>query len=338
MFQSKRTLCRQAQVLIVDDHRDNLELLSAICKLQGYETIQSDCGQIAVELARKNTPDLILLDISMPEMDGFSVCQVLKSDRLTQNIPIIFISALKEIEDKTQAFKLGGNDYITKPFQVEDVVARIEVQLKFSNLHTELVDRNQQLDRERQERQAAEVRLLQLNQRLSRLTTLDELTAIANRHYFDEMLTKEWHRAQTEHFPLGLILCDIDYFKLYNDAFGDRVGDLCLQQVAQSICQTIERTGNLAARYCGDAFAVILSPTTAKDALNMAEEICQQIRNLHILHPDSLVSDRITVSVGVTFVVPSSKHTKNELLSSTNNALNQARARGNNCAVFKPIT
>lgn len=337
MFQSPQQPSCQAQILVVDDGIDNLELLSTICKLQGYETIKSDCGKLAVELARSNIPDLILLDISMPGIDGYTVCQLLKKDPSTQDIPIVFISVFKEIENKTQAFKLGGNDYITKPFQIEDVIVRIKTQLKFRDLQKELKAQHIQLDREKQARQVAEVRLLELNQRLSELTTLDELTKIANRHYFDETLTKEWHRAQREKFSLGLILCDLDYFQLYNDAFGSEVGDLCLQQVAKTIAQIAEGSGGLAVRYDGDMFAVILSPTIEQNTLGIAENIRQQIIQLQIFHPNSPIGDRISLSIGATLVIPNLKQDCNRLLRTAERALEIAQAKGD-CVTLLPMS
>ncbi len=136
----------------------------------------------------------------MPEIDGYAVCQILKSDRTTQNIPIIFISVLKEVKDKTQAFKYGGNDYITKPFEIEEVIARVENQLKLHYLQAELKAKNQQLETEIRHRLAIEKKLLKLNQKLNKLATIDGLTGIVNRHYFDDLFTKEWRRGQREKF------------------------------------------------------------------------------------------------------------------------------------------
>ena len=128
----------QPRILIVDDQPENIELLSMILAFQGYQVEKCHCGSSAIELARSSPPDLITLDIGMPGMDGFEVCEILKSDRITQEIPIIFISALNISSNKTQAFKIGANDYVTKPFQVEEVIARVELQLKIHYLQVEL--------------------------------------------------------------------------------------------------------------------------------------------------------------------------------------------------------
>lgn len=340
MFRSK-TLpppSEKAKILIVDDQPDNLELLSVICSFQGYEVTLSDRGRLAIELAKQELPHLILLDISMPEMDGYTVCQILKSDSNTKDIPIIFISVLKEIENKTQAFQFGGNDYITKPFQIEDVLLRVETQLKFYNVQTELKQKNQQLAKEIQDRQAAETKLLKLNHKLSKLATLDSLTNIANRHYFDEMLNKEWQRGQIESSPLGLILCDIDYFKKYNDCLGHQAGDDCLRRVAQAISQTVRHSGDLAARYGGEEFAVILPQTSPKNALCVAENIRLQIQRLDIPHPNSAVSDRVSLSLGISCVVPNSETTKEELLATADTALYKAKNAGRDRSILEALS
>ena len=179
MSQFKRSPKEQTRILIVDDQPDNAKLLSIILALHGYEVVECNRGKLAVDLATKNPPDLILLDVGMPEMNGFEVCQLLKSDRRTENIPIIFISAFQEVKEKTQAFNLGGNDYITKPFQMEEVIARVETQLKYYRLQTELKIKNQQLKQEIEARQASEAKLLKINQQLSKLAIIDSLTNIA---------------------------------------------------------------------------------------------------------------------------------------------------------------
>lgn len=335
MSQGKQAMSNRAKILIVDDRPDNVELLGAILTSQGYEVKENYSGKLAIETVKTDPPDLILLDISMPEMDGFQVCQILKSDRATQDIPIIFLSALKAVENKTQAFNFGGNDYITKPFQMEEVLARVENQLKTYRLQTELKAKNIRLEREKSKLQATEDRLLRLNQKLNELAILDSLTQTANRHRFDEFLTREWQRGRREKFPLSIILCDIDYFKLYNDRFGHQAGDTCLKQVAKAISKAVKRPADLVARYGGEEFAVILPQTPAKNALYVAQIIRLQIKSLGIPHPDSLANDYISLSLGVASVVPSAKYSIEQLLVTADKALYQAKEQGRDRAILK---
>lgn len=335
MSKVKRSTYHQAKILIVDDRRDNIELLSAILTSQGYEVEKSTGGKLAIEASKTDPPDLILLDVSMPEMDGFEVCRILKSDRLTQDIPIIFISALSEVENKTQAFDFGGNDYITKPFQIEEVIARVKNQLEIYHLQLELKIKNAQLEKEISDRQAAEDKLLQANQKLSKLATIDSLTQIANRHLFDQFLIREWRRGKREQFPLSLILCDVDYFKLYNDRFGHQAGDVCLQKVAQTISKAVQRPADLVARYGGEEFVIILPQTPAKNALFVAEKIRLQIKEQKLSHPESLVSDYVSLSLGVTSIVPSPIYTKEQLLVTADKALYSAKQQGRDRTVLQ---
>ena len=327
----------KGKILIVDDRPDNVELLSIMLASQGYEVAESDRGQLAIKTAKANPPDLILLDISMSEMDGFEVCQILKSDPRTQNIPIIFLSALTEIEDKAQAFKFGGDDYITKPFDIKEVLLRVENQLKKYHLQLDLRARSLRLERENHQLLDAENKLLNLNQKLNKLATLDSLTQIANRHRFDEFLVREWQRGKREKFPLSLILSDIDYFKLYNDHFGHQAGDSCLANVAQAIYKTVNRPADLVARYGGEEFAIILPQTPAKNALLLAQKIRLAVQQLNLSHPKSLTKDIVSLSLGVTSVVPSSQYTVNQLLFNADKALYRAKKQGRDRAILKYI-
>ena len=328
---------KKETILVVDDRADNTELLSIMLTLQGYEVEQSNRGIKAIEIAKARPPDLILLDVSMPEMDGFEACQRLKADPDTIDIPVIFISALDKVSDKIKAFEYGGNDYITKPFQVEEVVARVRNQLQISRLKTELKAKNTRLEQELSKRKSIEKKLLEVNQQLSKLATLDGLTQLANRRKFDEFLSREWQRGQREQHCISLIFCDIDYFKLYNDSFGHQSGDLCLQKVAQAIVSAVKRPADLVARYGGEEFAVILPQTPATNALLVAEKIRQRVKQLDLCHPRSLVSDRVSLSLGVTCAVPNSRYTTDRLLVTADRALYQAKEQGRDRAVLASI-
>ena len=323
-----------SKILVVDDPADNIELLSAMLKLHGYTVEQSQRGDLAIEVAKRRVPDLILMDVNMPGMNGFEVCKKLKADPNTEDIPIIFITALHEVRKKFEAFKYGGDDYITKPFQVEELLARVGNQLQISRLKAELKAKNARLERELLKRQLAEAELLELNQRLSKLAALDSLTQIANRRIFDEFLTKEWQRGQRERQCLSLILADIDHFKLYNDSLGHQSGDWCLRKVAEAIVSAVKRPADLVARYGGEEFAVILPQTPADNALLVANQIRQKVKKLALSHPKSLVSGYVTLSLGVTSLIPHPQYTKKQLLVTADKALYQAKKQGRDRAIL----
>ncbi|WP_036478626.1 diguanylate cyclase [Myxosarcina sp. GI1] len=325
------------KILVIDDREDNLQLLSMLLDLYGYQVKLVSSGSLALEQIKIAPPDLILLDISMPEMSGYEVCRLLKNNPHTNNIPVIFISASTEALDKIEAFESGGSDYITKPFQVEEVIARVKNQLELYRLQTELKVKNSSLEHEIRQRQAVESKLLELNQKLSALATLDGLTQVANRRRFDEFFEREWRRLQREKLPLAIILCDIDHFKRYNDYFGHQAGDECLKQVARTIFNAVNRPADLVARYGGEEFVVILPKTIGKNALNVAEKIRLSVEKLKLNHPQSSASQYVSLSLGVASVVPSPSYNRVQLLEAADRCLYEAKERGRNRAVLRTI-
>lgn len=313
------------KILVVDNCPNRVELLTVVLTLQGYIVEQVAKKNAVITSVMAESPDVILLDMSQPEIDSLEVCQKLKADLRTQDIPIIFISTFNETSYKLQAFKYGASDYITKPFQIEEVIARINNHLQINRLKAELKAKNAHLERELLKRKLAEKKLLNLNQQLGKLAAVDALTQVANRRIFDEVFSREWYRGQRDKHYLALILADIDYFKLYNDYLGHQSGDSCLRQVAQAIKKAVRRPADLVARYGGEEFAVILPQTSGHNALQVAEKIRFQIRDLALPHPASVVSEYVSLSLGVAALIPQPKYAKQQLLSTADLALYQAK-------------
>ncbi|MEG4043849.1 PleD family two-component system response regulator [Microcoleus sp. Pol17_C1] len=329
-------------ILIVDDHPDNLRVLSAILTGSGYQVRKAINGQLALKVAQNSPPALILLDILMPEMDGYEVSSLLKAHPQTAEIPVIFISALDDVFDKVKAFDAGGVDYITKPFQSAEVLARIKNQLIIRNLYLELqkqaqkiAEKNALLEQEIKNRKQAESALVEANIELQRLASLDSLTGVANRRQFNESLNREWQRMAREQLPLSLILGDIDYFKKYNDTYGHLAGDFCLQQVAQAISRAIKRPADILARYGGEEFAVILPNTKAEGSLKVAEAIRHEVLNLKIAHAQSAVNQYVTLSLGVFSVVPQDTSDPSILVAAADKGLYEAKEQGRNRSIVK---
>lgn len=486
----------KANILIVDDHPDNLRSLAAILSSAGYKVRKAISGKMALETIRSHPPDLILLDIKMPQMDGYTVCSTLKTNAATQRIPVIFLSALDDVADKVKAFNVGGSDYIVKPFQAQEVLIRVKNNLMIAHQRQELLAQKKQLQDQnaqlqllltlthrisqtddfqsaltitltkicqtinwdfaeawipnpketfldcsrgwysrdptfnlfRYHRQTTtfapniglpgrvwvskkpewiteisaesagcclcaegglnldlntgvgvpilfrdrvlailvffkqarsesdpklidfiqliaaqlgtliqrikvETALFEANQKLKYLVTIDGLTGIANRRKFDQYIHREWQRLFREQLPLSLILGDIDFFKRYNDTYGHQAGDDCLRNVAMKIRLSVKRPADLVARYGGEEFAVILPNTDAKGAIHVAETIRQGVETLKIPHGGSESSKYVTLSLGVSSLIPNPLVNLEALINQADQALYRAKAGGRNQTV-----
>lgn len=332
----------KANILVVDDTLANVQLLSRMLAEDGYKVRKVLDGQMALMGIQTAPPDLILLDVNMPDMNGYEVCEQLKANEATQDIPIIFISALDEVSEKVKAFAVGGVDYITKPFQVAEVLARVEHQLMLRDLQQQLREQNvllqQKIDeheRTLHELEQAKIALQQANAELQRLASVDDLTQVANRRHFYNYLTQEWQRSMREQANLSLLLCDVDHFKDYNDAYGHQAGDRCLQQVAQAIQSAIHRPSDLVARYGGEEFAVILPSTEMEGAAHIAQRIQTTLRQMQLVHPKSSVSAFVTLSVGIASFVPHPTQSPDQIVAIADQALYAAKEKGRDCIVLK---
>ncbi|PZV17358.1 MAG: diguanylate cyclase response regulator [Pseudanabaena sp.] len=329
-MQLPEALPKKEYILVVDDTPHNLHLLITMFTRRGYEVIGVSDSLAAVSTVKTEMPDLVLLDINMPNMNGFQVCEQLKSIDVICNIPVIFISARDEVLDKVQAFTVGGVDYITKPFQIAEVLVRVENQLTLRRLQRQLQEQNERLKKEISSRIIAENLLQEANEKLGRLVNLDGLTQLANRRCLDVYLDQEWQRLARERLPLSLIMCDIDFFKNYNDNYGHVAGDDCLRKVSLLIKQSVHRPADLAARYGGEEFVLVLPNTDIEGAMAIAQIIRQGLQELAIPHEASGVSHFVTLSMGVTCLVPTNDSDPSVLLTSADFALYRAKELGRN--------
>jgi len=261
-------------------------------------------GAKALEIAGGiNPPDLILLDILMPEMDGYEVCKKLKADSTTTHIPVIFITAMDQEEDETRGLGLGAVDYIIKPFSLPIAKARVRTHLELKR-HRDL---------------------------LENLSTLDGLTGIPNRRRFDDFLNVEWLRTLRESAPISLIMVDIDHFKVYNDNYGHPAGDDCLKQVARCLTRSLRRPVDFVARYGGEEFCVVLPSTDMDGAATVASALIESISHLHIPHAYSKVADHVTVSLGAATILPTRHVSSRVLVEGEDKCLYKAKKAGRNC-------
>ncbi|MEG4589076.1 diguanylate cyclase [Microcoleus sp. MOSTC5] len=280
-------LAAQTNILIVDDTPDNLRLLAKILESQGYIVRKSLNGRMALEGVRRNSPDLILLDINMPEMNGYEVCQQLKASEATAQIPIVFISALERLEDKVRAFELGGVDYITKPFQEQEVLLRVKNQLLIQQQHQQLIEQNQRLEQEIQERLRAEAEVRQLS-----LT--DELTGLYNRRGFFLLADQQLKIARRTQTCYYILFADLDGLKKINDTFGHEMGDRVIVDAAQILKQTF-RDSDIVARLGGDEFALFV-PTFSGNSYNFYNRLQANIDSFNRQHERAYL---LSISLGV---------------------------------------
>jgi diguanylate cyclase (GGDEF)-like protein len=314
---------KKGDILLVDDRIENLNLLADMLTDNGYEVRQVLSGKQALKVVNYEPPELILLDIMMPEMDGYKVCEDLKKNPNTVNIPVIFISAKNSIFDKVKGFQIGGVDYITKPFFLPEVLCRIDT-------HITIYRHKKILAQEIAEKEKIQRKLEKVNQQLKKIANLDGLTEIPNRRLFDEYLAKEWQRLKREQKPLSLIMVDVDYFKAYNDNYGHLAGDDCLKQIAQALEHVIKRPADLVARYGGEEFVVVLPNTSQEGAQKIAQEIQTKMSDLAIPHKYSLISQQITLSLGISTITPHNSLSPFELVNCADQALYQAKQQGRN--------
>jgi diguanylate cyclase (GGDEF)-like protein len=314
----------QATILVVDDNITNLKVATEHLKTEGYAILTARTGESGAERARLAQPDLILLDIQLPGSDGFAICRLLKADPQTRAIPVIFMTALGDLEHKLAGFAVGGVDYVSKPFQVEELLARVSTHLSLYRLQ-------RALQAEVSERKQTEAALRKANLELQRLAVLDELTGVANRRRFDQYLAAQC--AQPQSPALSLLLCDVDCFKLYNDHYGHQAGDQCLQLVARAISGAVGRAKDLVARYGGEEFAVIMPDTDLAGAQAVAELIRRDVEQMRLAHARSDVIPYVTLSIGVAWVPPGVPPAPDLFTSDADTALYQAKRQGRNRCV-----
>jgi diguanylate cyclase (GGDEF)-like protein len=275
-------------ILIVDDKSENLQVLSALLTQQGYSVRGVVSGAMALRAIQSAPPHLILLDIMMPDMDGYAVCRQLKTNPKTESIPIIFISALDEVFDKVQAFKNGGVDYITKPFQWEEVLARVKTHLSLFEAHTALSEINSKLELRILQRtvqlEAETAQRCIVQQELLHLALHDPLTGLPNRTYFSNLLAQALsHAHQQPNYRFAVLYMDCDRFKMVNDSLGHSLGDRLLVAVAERLKTCLQSTGKLA-RLGGDEFAILLEDISeTAEAIRLAGQLNGALSELYTI-------------------------------------------------------
>lgn len=249
--------------------------------------------------------DLAILDVMLPDLDGFELCRRLKADERTRDVPVVFVTALEEAADETRGFAAGGADYITKPISPPVLRARVETQLE----------------------------LKRARDRLLQLASIDALTGVGNRRRFESVLHEEWQRAKRARCWLSLAMVDVDHFKRFNDRYGHARGDECLRLVARALAAACRRPADQIARYGGEEFALVLPDTDPLGARYALENALRAVRELRLEHAGSPLAAYLTVSIGGVSVMPAAAGEASDAMEAADRLLFEAKAAGRNRAL-----
>lgn len=292
---------KKPRILIVDDAPENLRAIASFLSKEYALTVVTN-GEDALRAAESSRPDLILLDIVMPDMDGYEVCRRLKAHDQTADIPVIFITSKGDAQDEFAGLEMGAIDYITKPFHTAIVKMRVRNHLE----------------------------LKLIRDTLRGLSSLDGLTGIPNRRNFDAFLEKSWQGGLRSGGVVSLILMDIDCFKPYNDHYGHAAGDECLKRIAAAIASAVQRPSDLVARYGGEEFVCVLPATDFEGMKHTGEKVCAAVSDLRIPHVRSVVTDHVTLSLGGVTMLPTPGSAAGALVEAADINLYRAKEEGRN--------
>lgn len=306
--------CDAKTILVVDDVDVNIQLLTTYLSSEGYNVISANNGVDAIEKVRKECPDLVLLDVMMPKMNGFEVCKKIKSNEETNFIPVILVTALNELQDKIKGMNSGADDFISKPFNKLELLARVRSLLRIKYLHDELKEKV--------------IELQKAKEKLRQLAITDGLTGLYNYRYFKEQLQQELNRARRHNLVVSIAMIDIDHFKHYNDTNGHPAGDMILKEIARLLKENI-RNIDLAARYGGEEFSLVLIETNKAAAKIVAEKIRKLIEQHSFAYEETQPCGKITISMGVA-TFPEDGQEFDVLVNVADQRLYQAKEAGRN--------
>ncbi len=309
------------KILLVDDSRSARQLTAAYLADMGHPAVEAADGNAALALYQQDRPDLVLLDVEMPVMDGYTLAKEIRQNDHDHWVPIIFLSGRVADEDIERGIEAGGDDYITKPVSPIVLRAKLHAMQRITDMRKRLLQVSDELQ--------------DANRALVKLSSLDGLTNILNRRSFDAALEVEWHRGMRTGRPLALILGDVDYFKRFNDTYGHDSGDKCLRAVAGALSKAARRASDMVARYGGEEFVILMTDTSEQSAMQIGDRVLEAVRNLQIPHIGSKTADHVTMSLGVSTCLPTLSMAPQDLIRAADSALYQAKADGRNRALFQ---
>jgi len=322
----------KAPILIVDDRRENLLTLERLLEDPDLLIVQAESGHEALARTLDYDFALILMDVQMPGMDGYETAELLRGNKRTRHIPIIFVTAgRRDQEHIFKGYDAGAVDYLFKPLEPAVLRSKLQIFLEMFNQRRLLEQKTRELDAKILELEDLQHKLEESNRQLQHLSSVDGLTGLHNRRHFDDIFLAEWKSAVRRNKPMSVIIVDIDNFKAYNDSYGHIAGDICLQQVANGLLSALHRPIDLVCRYGGEEFTAILPDTDLSGAEKVANRMREKIKDLKIVHSTSTTGGYVTISAGISTMLPEYGQSATTLLDAADKALYRAKAEGRDC-------
>jgi len=321
----------KAKILIVDDRPENLLTLESLLDSPELVLIRANSGEEALTQTLDHDFALVLMDVQMPGMDGYETAELMRGNKRTRHIPIIFVTAeLSNMNQIFRGYESGAVDYLFKPLDENVFKSKVGIFLDLFRQKSQLEEKTRELDAKVAELEELQQQLEETNEQLRLLSSMDGLTGLLNRRRFDELLEEEWQRNLRHKTPLSLLMVDIDHFKDYNDNYGHIQGDNCLKMVAHGLANSLQRHVDKVSRYGGEEFAVILPSTDAEGAYTVAQRMRADIEEMNIEHCASGTCASVTVSIGVSSLVPTTEILSTRLVNAADQGLYKAKESGRN--------
>lgn len=321
-------------LLIVDDRHENLLTLESLLDHPDFNIVKAYSGSEALEKMLENDIALVLLDVFMPDMDGYETAELMRSNKRTRHIPIIFVTAEQAERDHIfKGYDAGAVDYLMKPIAPRVLQGKVSIFLEIHRQKLELEEKTRELNAKVVELEELQQQLEEKNRQLKAISNIDALTGIYNRRYFNEIIELEWSRSKRNSSALSLILMDIDFFKNYNDTYGHSAGDTVLKAVANAISTPLKRKIDTIARYGGEEFVAVLPETGKKGALELGEKIMNSVRAMKLEHKGSPEKTYLTISMGIYSVVSGESTSYIDIINAADKALYVAKDSGRDCII-----
>jgi len=304
------------KILLVDDSPTIRAVIKPMLVKMGHAVVMAENGEEALLTYKRESPNLVFMDVNMPVMDGYTAAQRIRSDYPQDWVPIIFLSGADDEQHLELGIQAGGDDYLIKPCGHVILEAKIRAM--------------QRIDEMRRRQLETSAELLSANKQLERLASQDGLTELANRRHFDVYLATELARARRTQQTVALVLCDVDFFKPYNDHYGHPAGDECLKQISAALQSACRRPADLVVRYGGEEFALVLPETELSGAVQVAETARKAVEQLKIAHEHSNAASHVSISAGAAAQLPGMTITAEQLILAADEALYQAKHLGRN--------